>query len=255
MSESVIYCEGYHDRAFWKGWLGHLGCVDPGSPHPGRTARVAVYDPWNTQVRGGQYAYHSRSGQFIRVVPCDGKSRVLPAARIRLGQRSSKALVRLVINIDSDLTASGGSAGPSGLQQADVEHLVRAFDPSAAVNADGEIELDGGATKVSLVRWEVSDPPTPGLPDQQTLERLASAALAAAYPARAAPVQSWLDGRPGPPGADPKEHAWSYMAGWYAEHGCEAFYTNLWHDARVRAELEARLRSSGAWHIAETLAT
>jgi hypothetical protein len=122
------------------------------------------------------------------------------------------------------------------------------------MNPEGEIEVDQGATKVSLVRWEVSDPPAPGLPDKQTLERLASAALAAAYPARAASVQNWLDARPTPPAADPKEHAWSYMAGWYAEHGCEAFYSNLWNDPRVVAELESRLRSSGAWQIATTLA-
>ena len=86
------------------------------------------------------------------------------------------------------------------------------------------------------------------------LERLACAALAAAYPARAAPVHNWLNARPAPPGVDPKEHAWSYMAGWYAEHGCEAFYSNLWNDPRVVAELDTRLRSSGAWQIAATLA-
>jgi hypothetical protein len=254
MSESVIYCEGYHDRAFWMGWLRHLGCVDPGVPPPGRTGRVDIYDPWKTKVSGGQYAYHSASGRFIRVVPCHGKTRIRPAVSIRLGQRNSKALLHLVVNIDSDATASGVRTGPSGLQRADVDQLVRTFDPSAGVNADGEIELDGGATKVALVRWEVPDPPAPGLPDQQTLERLASAVLVAAYPARAASVQDWLDRRPLPPGADPKEHAWSYMAGWYAEHGCEAFYSNLWNDPRVVAELDTRLRASGAWQIAATLA-
>jgi hypothetical protein len=45
MSESVIYCEGYHDRAFWMGWLGHLGCSDPGLPPPGKTNRLPISDP------------------------------------------------------------------------------------------------------------------------------------------------------------------------------------------------------------------
>jgi hypothetical protein len=255
MSESVIYCEGYHDRAFWAGWLAHLGCVDPGVPPAGRTGRLTIYDPWNTPVSGGQYAYHSQSRRFIRVVPCHGKSNIRPLVNNRLQQRITKALTRLVINIDSDVTASGARVGPSGLQRHDVEQLVRTFDPGAGVNAAGEITLDGGATIVSLVRWEVSDPPARGLPDQQTLERLVSAALAAAYPPRAASVQNWLDTRPTPPGADPKEHAWSYMAGWYAEHGCEAFYLNLWKDPRVVAELQTRLLSSGAWQIAVALAT
>jgi hypothetical protein len=57
-----------------------------------------------------------------------------------------------------------------------------------------------------------------------------------------------------PPSADPKEHAWSYMAGWYADHGCEACYSNLWNDPRVVGELESRLRASGAWQMAESMA-
>lgn len=122
------------------------------------------------------------------------------------------------------------------------------------MNSDGNIEVDGGATMVALIRWETNDPPAPSVPDQQTLERLVSAALAAAYPPRAKAVQDWLDARPNPPQPDPKEHAWSHMAGWYAEHGCEHFYANLWRDADVARELESRLRSSGAWRIAETLA-
>lgn len=254
MSESVIFCEGYHDRAFWKGWLGHLGCTDPGSPPLGRTGRVPIYDPWNTQVKGGQYAYRSRSGQFIRVVPCQGKSNILPDARTRLRQRNSKALPRLVINVDSDLNARGQAVSPSGLQRQSVEHMVRQLPSSPVINAAGDIELDGGTTTVSLVCWEVNDPPSTGLPDQQTLERLVCAALIAAYPLRATSVHQWLSTRPAPPGSDPKEYAWSYMAGWYAEHGCEDFYSYLWNDPQVVVELESRLRSSGAWLIAETLA-
>ena len=254
MSESVILCEGYHDRAFWAGWLAHLSCSDPGAPPPGSTRRRDIFDPWNTKVAGGQYAYLSGTGKFLRVVPCGGKSQILPVARDRLMQRSRKPIVRLVVNIDADTTASGAHA-VSGLRAQDVEQFARNHvDLGATLNASGEIEVDGGATRISLVRWEVTDPPAPGLPDQQTLERLVSAALAAAYPARAASVQDWLNARPIPPGADPKEHAWSYMAGWYAEHGCEAFYSNLWNDPRVVAELEARLRSSNAWQIGAALA-
>ena len=192
----------------------------------------------------------------MRVFPCGGKGNILREARLRLADRRLKALRRLVIGIDSDVTARGTVLTPSGLQRRDVEHLVRTdSDPGAAVNADGEIELDGGNTKISLVRWEVNEPPAPALPDQQTLERLACAAIIAAYPARAAAVQNWLAARPNPPAVDPKEHAWSYMAGWYAEHGCEAFYSNLWNDPQAVAQLETRLRASGAWRIAEMVAS
>ncbi len=256
MSESVILCEGYHDRAFWAGWLLHLGCVDPGQPKAGHMARSIVRDPWNDPVIGGQFGYHSKSGRFLRVQPCGGKSGIRPAAQRRLGQRVLKGLTRLVLNIDADTHADGTTTGATGLRRQDVVHFIRTtFDPSAVVNVDGEIEIDGGVTKVALVRWEASDPHSPSLPTQQTLERLVSAALIAAYPARAQVVQVWLAARPAPPPSDPKEHAWSHMAGWYAEHGCEDFYANLWRDAVVVSELETRLRSSGAWQIAEGLAS
>lgn len=254
MSESVILCEGYHDRAFWAGWLLHLGCTDPGLPPAGKTTRAQVLDPWNTPVTGGQFAYHSTSGRFVRVRPCHGKGNVLPAARVRLGQRTSKPLLRLVVTVDPDVSAAGTTPAAAGLRLHDVLQFVRTFDPAATLNAEGEIEADGGATRVALVRWETNDPPSPGLPDQQTLERMVSAALAAAYPPRATAVQHWLDARPGPPPPDPKEHAWSYMAGWYAGHGCEDFYSDLWRDAGVARELESRLRASGAWQVAENVA-
>ena len=44
MSESVILCEGFLDRAFWAGWLEHLGCTDPGR-QPGKPGRVPVKGP------------------------------------------------------------------------------------------------------------------------------------------------------------------------------------------------------------------
>jgi hypothetical protein len=44
------------------------------------------------------------------------------------------------------------------------------------------------------------------------------------------------------------------MAGWYAEHGCEAFYRLLWGDAAIAGELQSRLQACGAWRVGEALA-
>ncbi len=252
MSESVILCEGFHDRAFWDGWLTYLGCKSDGFK-PGTTGYPAS-DPWGDKVRGGQFAYRSKSDLFIRLRPCNGKSNLLREIRVRLSQRSTKPLRRLILNVDADTIAVGAPVMATGLRQQGILHRVQQLDPGASLNAEGHIEVDGGTVNVALIRWETTDPPAPGLPDQQTLERLVCAALAAAYPQRATSVQDWLDKRADRPPLDPKEHAWSYMAGWYAEHGCEDFYANLWRDAKLASELEARLRSSGAWQIAETLA-
>jgi hypothetical protein len=51
-----------------------------------------------------------------------------------------------------------------------------------------------------------------------------------------------------------KEFAWSHMAGWYAQRGCENFYQAIWEDGATASELEKRLRASGAWGIAQELA-
>ncbi len=254
MSETVILCEGYHDRAFWAGWLAHLGCTDPGAPSGGKATRSPIYDPWNRLVASGHYAYHSATGRFIRVVPCHGRSEIVPASQRRLKQVALKPLVRLVLNMDPDVMVTSTSSSTRGLRHQDVLQLAKTFDAGATLRADGDIEMPGGAARLSLVRWETNDPPTPGVPDQQTLERVVCSALAAAFPARAKAVQHWLNTRPESPASDPKEHAWSYMAGWYADHGCEDFFIHLWRDAQVVCELESRLRVSGAWRIAEAVA-
>jgi hypothetical protein len=189
----------------------------------------------------------------VRIVSCGGKTKVLPEAGRRLKDRARKELGRLVLTVDPDTTvAAPGFA--TGLRLQDIVQSVRRYDPAAVVAPDGEIHIDGGATKIQLVRWEAADASHPGLPDQQTLERLACSSIVAAYPARGAAVGDWLAGRPHPPPADPKDHSWSYMAGWYAQQCCEFFFTALWNDARVAHELETRLRASGAWPIAEVLA-
>lgn len=261
MNESVILCEGYHDRGFWAGWLEYLGCTDPGRP-PGTTGRVPVFDPWGNNVTRGEFGFHSKSGKFVRIFPCEGdRKRVLREARNRLGQErqrlqwqaSQSRLARLILNIDPDVNADDTSA-KSGFRRQDLRSLVNEFDPSAADDKHGNLVLFNGAIVVSLIRWEASDGDTPGLPRQQTLERLACAALVASYPDRGPAVRNWLDSRPDGPQPGPKEFGWSYMAGWYAEFACEGFYRALWSDQRVVGELRSRLEHSGAWRVAEALA-
>ena len=252
MSESVVLCEGYHDRAFWAGWLAYLGCSDPGQ-RPDRSNRVAVPDPWKTRVAGGEFAFHSSSGKFVRIRPCHGKNNILKAARSRLQDRVDKELTRLVISVDSDTSVDGTSAASPDLPSWGLDALKKEF-PDSEVNQDGDMVFDGEATVISFTRWEASDADTAGLPRKQTLERLVCAALVSAYPARGAAVKTWLDTRPDGPQAGPKEFGWSYMAGWYAEQGCEAFYRRLWKDDSLSKELKSRLTQCGAWRIAEALA-
>lgn len=246
MSQSVVLCEGYHDRAFWKGWLGFLGCDDPGGS-------AAVYDPWGLKVNGGQYAFYSKASQFIRVQACGGRSNVLPAARARVKERDTRPLRRLVLNVDSDADASAESSGEGELTAHTVLNKVLKIDDKAKMTDDHQITLSDGAI-INLLHWKADDKQMDALSDKQTLERVVCASLIAAYPDRAPAVVKWLKSRPDPPSADPKEHAWSYMAGWYAQYGCDAFFGAMWKDEAIAEQLKSRLESSGAWTIAEALA-
>ena len=260
MSESIVVCEGYHDRAFWAAWLEHLGCTDPGK-QKGGSGRKDVLDPWGNKVVGGQFAFRSKSGRFVRVLPCNGRPNVLPAARIRLQKEANRLaqgaseshLTLLVVNLDSDVSSSDPS-GKTGFRRQDLHTMLTSFDPSPVETDDGDLELFDAQITVSLVRWETENDSGTGLPDPQTLERLVCAALVAAYPERGPVVQDWLGSRPDGPPAGPKEFAWSHMAGWYAENGCEAFYRRVWDDPNVVNELEPRLQNCGAWRIAQALA-
>jgi hypothetical protein len=184
MSESVILCEGFLDRAFWAGWLEHLGCTDPGR-QPGKPGRVPVKGP-SGPATGGEFGFISKSGKFIRIVPCNGKNGVLEEAkdrleedRDRLSKGASEPLaVRLVVCLDPDVDVST-KAQATGFRDQDLLALVQQFDPKASVTTEGDVAVFDGASIASLVRWETMDPPLPGVPNRQTLERIVCAAIAA----------------------------------------------------------------------------
>jgi hypothetical protein len=207
-------------------------------------------------VLGGQFAFRSPRGGFIRVQPCHGKEKILPAARQRLGDRATRQLFRLVLNIDSDLPAGVPAPRAAGLSRNDVlADVQKHFDSAASLTPNDEISLDGGTTLVSLIRWEAPDPPANGLPTQQSLERLLCAAIIAAYPARATAVHNWLLSVSVPLSGALKEYSWSYMAGWYAEHGCDNFFRQVWQDAAITTELRNRLSHTNAWAVVSSLAS
>lgn len=253
--ESVVLCEGIHDRAFWKGWLSHLRCRDARPGLPGGAFGKAR-DPFGKPVEQGQFAFLSASDAFVRVRPCNGDKGVLAELKKRLAYRTTETVRRLVVglDVDADIADPATIAERIARIREGVEKRVRHADPSATFTSDGDLSLDGGATLVSIVLWSTEDPATPELPARQTLERLVCSALRAAYPTRATAVATWLAERPEAPPSSPKEHAWSHMAGWYADKNCDDFYQAVWRDEAVAQELRARLDRSGAWRIATALA-
>lgn len=210
---------------------------------------MAIKDPWGRLVTRGQYAYRSRSNSFIRIVPAGNKEQIVPEARTYLKGRSTHPLSHLVLNKDSDADITDEEPERKTLKnyQESLELSGNEFD------RQGDLILENNG-KVSLAHWETQDEQAEWLPNQQKLERLVCASIVAAYPERGKEVKTWLASRTEPPSAGVKEFAWSYMAGWYGENGCDDFYRAIWRDGKVRIELEERLKSGGIWRIAEEIA-
>ncbi|MBI5534961.1 MAG: hypothetical protein HY898_19695 [Deltaproteobacteria bacterium] len=226
----------------------HLGCRD--LSEGGKNKQIL--DPWGKKVRDGQFGFESAAGGFIRILPCLGDSRVLAKVKGQLLQRTTQALRVLVVSLDLDADDS------SSREQSFRDRILEA-DPDAKSNSPRRMTLADG-TPVHLALWEArSDVAV--LPAKQTLERLVCSAIHAAYPTRAPHVGDWLARRPpdsSPPELTPpmeaKAHAWSHVAGWYADRGLDEFYQRLWNDDSIAQALRGELQNSGAWSVAESIA-
>ncbi len=248
--ESLILCEGYHDRAFWKGWLTLLRCAGPQSDAvSGRPQRFL--DPFGEPVKGGEFGFKAPSGRSIRIQPCLG-NRVLTKLRERLQDSKTQLRDRIIVNVDSPQVAADGMANPP-IQATNIVDIARRIFSDAAPSGDDRVTCNTGQIAITVVRWSATECAAEGVPLAQTLERLVSCAIVAAYPDRGPAVQRWLDGRPGGSSSEAKSHMWSYMAGWYAEHGCTDFLERIWDDPRIVNHLETHLRASGAWSAVEAL--
>ncbi|MGE0431238.1 MAG: hypothetical protein AB7K09_13035 [Planctomycetota bacterium] len=241
-NETLILCEGFHDRAFWSGFFAHRACTRPSGDALDKPGPVREQPRF---MGGGTFGFRTPAGAIVRVMPCGGDSRVEPTARIQLEKRKSDTtpFSRLVLCVDADV--------PAGHEVATLDHvgqLVKQHDPAAVATGIG-FALEGGALQVAILQWQ-SDcaPATRGVPEQQTLERVVCSALAVVWPDRADAVQTWLDSRPG--GVDSvKAASWSFMAGWFPDHGSEAFLKNIWGVPAVANELERQLALLPAWGL------
>lgn len=239
MRNVTIFVEGYHDRAFLSGWLLRRSWKDPGQRARGREP---VRNPVsNKLLTGGSFGFVSPSeSTFVEIVPNHGDERMLDELGRRARHVAPPEPDELVVILDvDDVDRIGGAARR---EQSFGDRLNRG---GVEVTREGASWRLGSGVLVHLALWSCDSGDCDGVPAQHTLERIICAAMARAHPQRATAVQAWLDGRPGSPLArSPKEHSWSYMAGWYADLGCEAFLTNLWSDHEVATALEGLLATS-----------
>ena len=239
--QHVILCEGFDDRSFWSGWLSYLGCTDP--TDRGKKTRK---DAWGRPVTGrGRYLFHTPSGSCVIIQPFDGRHNAKEAvAEILNGQAYRPD--RLILNLDSDAENGAHDSARDAIRR-----IIEIYGGMTEKGSDGPVDLDG--TRFWAVIWECGGETAPGGPRKQTLERLICAAIHAAYPNRGAGVQEWLDAPPRLETPVSKNFSYSYLAKWYAKHGADDFFRQVWRDETVSQELRRRLEATEAWKTVESL--
>lgn len=227
MSQIQILCEGYDDRAFLKCWLLHLGAVDLWAQAGFKRKRLKeLLSDNGTKANDGDFCVRGQSGIDLVIRPCLGVGELWAHAETAL---HDEIVSRILLVCDSDRPA---------------------HDPEPAQGRVQRLSQLPSAIPVDLVVWHCGDQPNlPGVPSEQTLERLICSAIAEAQPETwKLAVEEFLRREPvfGP---NHKNYAHAYWAKFFA-HDFDDLYQAVWSQDRfpgVAAQLEARLRQNGDW--------
>lgn len=239
----IVLCEGYTDRAFWRGVLVSSGHADLFA-ELGRKPD----DPWGAPVKSPQWGLRSPDDIFVRIVPCGGRTRkIKETLRVVLGEAAVKPPRRIAICLDDD--GDGADSATRGLDA--FRNIVESSAPGAIQQGDGSWRRDGvefwPAVWTCGASWDAK-----GVPDKQTVERIVCAAIARAHGHRGQEVACWLESGKGTVPLH-KSHAMSYYAKWYARNGSDDFYEAIWQDGIVAHAMREALIDGGAAVVAAKL--
>src|SRR5262245_22731572 len=110
-TQTVVICEGVHDRAFWAGWL-----LRSGWSAPTPAARSTMSD-LHGRGGAGQFIYDRSSStgrDYCRVIPAFSDTAVLDRAKTLLA--TGKQTVRLIVSWDSDANIASGNPAAARTQ-------------------------------------------------------------------------------------------------------------------------------------------
>ena len=236
----IVLCEGPTDLAFWNGLLcKRFGCRK--HPDPPRTRELS------SGAKGKKFILLSPDGRSVEVFAVGGRSFLLEtlAAEVRVSL-VKRPIARLLLNYDPDTEGDepGGEWAPHDL----VSRLRQERDHGDPVAEGGAVVTRATGGIIETASWRYDGDDRPGVPPQQTLERLACAAVTKVHGRRGEQVRDFLAGRTDPPaGHFHKSAALSFMAGWRPEDGNFNFYQNLWLDGDMGDALEELLTDAGVW--------
>lgn len=244
MSWLLILCEGYDDRNFWSSWLARLGCSS--------ILTAAGEARYGFKKVAKDYWFTSPHGELVVVRPCMSIEFIWTETEREI--RRQEPPKRIIVNVDSDKPADEDAT--SGR----IERLWQLVQGLGCKQDKRDLPYRVGDTQIDLVVWHSQDlSGTAGVPDKQTLERLVCAAIVEASISSEHP-QGWATSvltflQQEPRGGDKhKNYAHAYRAK-YLVHEMEELFQAVWseHFPGIAAQLEKRLRATGAWRVAEAL--
>ncbi len=163
--EIRILCEGYYDRAFWKGWLDALGAQSAWTPAAeGKSRRPPPLDLERKPIQRGQFGFYSKkSRNLIRVQPCGGKSNVMPVLHEVIQLSETSPVRQIIINIDSDTYA--GDIQQDSQTGVSAMAMLKSRYPAATMDGENSrVSLPGLSLDVDFIPWESVGDPHPGVP-------------------------------------------------------------------------------------------
>ncbi|MBL8916365.1 MAG: hypothetical protein JNM17_37035 [Archangium sp.] len=234
--------EGFTDRAFVTGILKRLGCVSLGA-----SGQPPPLDPWKAKVTGGQHAWESSTGAFIRVVAANNDDL---EKRVRVFAATAATTPTEILLVVPDSDQNPGDAPLPELQRR-LNEMKKFFTGVADVGPRAFSSTEIGHVAAGV--WSEQEPGA-DLPATQTLERMVSASFRSVHPARFSEVTNFLTSRTAAPLPTGKEQAMALMAGWYSDRYSESFFEAVWEDAAIATDLERRLRATGTYEAFERIA-
>ncbi len=260
----LILCEGYDDRSFLSGLLQHH-CQCTESAAAKRT---------RSKYGNGAYIFFTAEGSHeIHVLPCGSVSQVLQSFENNVRAIASGVhpeIDFLTVFTDHDAVPDRdelgtGNSAPPLIKSQSIKDLFDRAEIKYRVAGSQEVpqwqieKADKSQCVVALLHIRTHDSnPRLGLPSKQTLERLVCHAIAKAHPGRAKTVADWLASRQDKSThtdrQESKEHAYSYLAGWYASDGCDYFFRHIWEQVETKKHLIQEMRDTRILQALESMA-
>ena len=226
-----VLCEGYNDRDFLAEYLERSGWEAQR-----QTKSSSIFG----NIAPGRFLFSRRSSpQQLLLTQCGGVRKIAHLAASLVKLRKTKPLALLLVD-DADGIVDAETAAEEPLPKLlfELADILGEERPTSCT-----AELLG--VRCAAVSWASAHEKAPGLPDQQTLERVIAAAFRERDSTSAAGVEKWLRDDEPPGESGPKAYAHSYFAKWLTQSMSTDFYRAVWREDALARPLREGVDACG----------